>query len=257
MREKLCRRFEDSKISVYLALPKLTRAMVNHKNWSSTDLSSMRVAQTGSTLVPQSVLTPWFERGIPAQQLYGLTEALPPVIGLALEDSETKAGAMGKASIYCEVRIVDADMNDVAEGERGEILLKGPCVFPCYWNNVSATDDAFYDGWFRTGDIAHRDNQGFITMDDRLKNVIIVGSSNIYPADLELILSECSEIEEAAVVRRDDTELGEVPVAFVQLKNSGSMNQQAIKDLFKESTGQLSVPAGNHFYKIISQNFAR
>ena len=233
---------ETSRISVYLALPKITRALTHHKNWLQTDLSSMRVAQTGSTLVPKSVLTPWFDRGIPAQQIYGLTEALPPVIGLALEDSESRAGTMGKAALYCDVRIVDSSMKDVVQGERGEILLKGPCVFSCYWNNQEATEDAFNDGWFRTGDIAHCDDEGFITMDDRLKNVIIVGSSNVYPADLEHILSESGEITEAAVIGRQHPELGEVPVAFVQLKKPHSMDDKSVINLLKGRLASYQLP---------------
>ena len=236
------REIETSRISVYLPLPKISRALIQHEEWQQTDLSSLRVTQTGSTIVPLSVLTPWTERGIPAQQIYGLTEALPPVIGLSLQDSEVMAGSMGKASMYCEVRIVDSELNDVATGDRGEILLKGPCVFASYWNNQQATESAFSDGWFHTGDVAHQDEEGYIYMDDRLKHVIIVGSSNVYPADIEHILSECDEISEVAVVRRSDPNLGEVPVACVQLKQSGSMDQSKVMQLFAGRLADYQLP---------------
>ena len=239
---KTLRDFESRRITVYLPLPKVSRALTNHPDWHNTDISSLRITQTGSTIVPMSVMTPWTERGIPAQQIYGLTEALPPVIGLPLREHETMAGSMGKPSMYCEVRIVDRDMRDVNPGERGEILLKGPCVFKEYWNNPEETNKAFSDGWFLTGDIAHADENGYIYMDDRLKNVIIVGSSNVYPADLEHILSECDEIAEVAVVRRPDQELGEVPVACIQMKTGRSITTEKIKDLFKQRLAAYQYP---------------
>ena len=232
--EQTLRDIEQKRISFYLALPKISRALINHKNWHKTDLSSLRLTQTGSTLVPLSVMTPWFDRNIPVQQIYGLTEALPPVIGLPLKDSLAMAGSMGKASMYCDVRIVNEQMQDVGAGEKGEILLKGPCVFMAYWANSEETTQAFVDGWFRTGDIAHRDDEGFIYMDDRLKNIIIVGSSNVYPADLEHILSECDDIAEVAVVGRPDHDYGEVPVACIQVKVGRSITKTEVKHLFRD-----------------------
>ena len=223
---------ESSRISVYLPLPKISRALVTHQNWSKTDLTSLRLTQTGSTLVPLSVMTPWTDRSIPAQQIYGLTEALPPAIGLPLRQSETMAGSMGKPSFFCQVKIVDDRMCEVAPGEKGEILLKGACVFKEYWANPEATAQAFHQGWFRTGDVAHQDENGYIYMNDRLKNIIIVGSSNVYPADLEHILSECDDISEAAVVGRPDTELGEVPVACIQMKPGRRLSRSQVFELF-------------------------
>ena len=232
---------ENSRITVYLPLPKISRALTSHKNWLSTDISSLRITQTGSTIVPLSVMTPWTERNVPAQQIYGLTEALPPVIGLPLDESEAMAGSMGKPSMYCEVRLVDNN-SEVKTGERGEIWLRGPCVFDKYWNNPQANEKSFTDGWFHTGDIAHADVNGYLFMDDRLKNIIIVGSSNVYPADLEHILSECDDIAEAAVVGRPDTEYGEVPVACVQVKQGRSMTEEQVNRLFSGKLADYQYP---------------
>ena len=236
------REIEKSRISVYLPLPKISRALISNENWLSTDLSSIRLTQTGSTLVPLSVMTPWVDRGIPAQQIYGLTEALPPAIGLPLRESETMAGSMGKPSFFCQAKIVDQQMIEVAPGEKGEILLKGPCVFKAYWANPEATGQAFHDGWFRTGDVAHQDENGFIYMDDRLKHIIIVGSSNVYPADLEHILSECDDISEAAVVGRPDSELGEVPVACIQMKPGRRLSRSQVIRLFDGRLAKYQYP---------------
>ena len=233
---------ENKRITVYLPLPKISRALTSHKNWQSADISSLRITQTGSTIVPLSVMTPWTDRNIPAQQIYGLTEALPPVIGLPLGESETMAGSMGKPSMYCEVRLVDKNNSAVKTGERGEIWLKGPCVFKEYWNNPQATEESFTDAWFHTGDIAHADENGYLYMDDRLKNIIIVDSSNVYPADLEHILSECDDIAEAAVVGRPDTEYGEVPVACIQVKQGRSITREQVNGLFRGKLANYQYP---------------
>jgi fatty-acyl-CoA synthase len=239
---KTLQEIETGKITFYLPLPKISRALVNHDDWPNADLSSLRLIQTGSTIVPLSVLTPWNNRGIPAQQIYGLTEALPPAIAVPLNESVRMAGSMGKPSMYCRVRIVDNNMDNVAAGERGEILLKGPCLFNEYWRNESANCRAFVNGWFRTGDIGHANSDGYLYMDDRLKNIIIVGSSNIYPADLEHILSECEDIAEAAVVGRADPDLGEVPVACVQLKTGRTMTKSQVNRLFENRLAEYQFP---------------
>ncbi|MFV2031450.1 MAG: class I adenylate-forming enzyme family protein [Gammaproteobacteria bacterium] len=240
--EATLRAIEKNRITVYLPLPKISRALTSHKNWQSTDISSLRITQTGSTIVPLSVMTPWTDRNVPAQQIYGLTEALPPVIGLPLDESETMAGSMGKPSMYCEVRLIDKNNCEVKAGGRGEIWLKGPCVFKEYWNNPQATEKSFTDGWFHTGDIAHADENGYLYMDDRLKNIIIVGSSNVYPADLEHILSECDDIAEAAVVGKPDTEYGEVPVACIQVKHGRSMTAEQVHGLFQGRVARYQYP---------------
>lgn len=231
--DQTLRDIEKQRITVYLALPKISRALSSHELWLSTDISSLRLIQTGSTIVPLSVMTAWTERNVPAQQIYGLTEALPPAIGLPLEESSNQIGSMGRQTQYCEARIVDENFNDVAAGERGEIVLKGPCVFKEYWRNPEATEKAFTDGWFHTGDVGHADNAGFMYMDDRIKNIIIVGSSNVYPADLEHILSECDDISEVAVVGKPDEELGEVPIACIKMKQGRRMSKVQVARLFE------------------------
>jgi fatty-acyl-CoA synthase len=241
--------FEKQRITVYLALPKISRKLSTHKNWHSTDLSSLRLTQTGSTIVPLSVMTSWTERNIPAQQIYGLTEALPPAIGLPLAKSEDMAGSMGKQTLYCDARIVDENFNDVSPGERGEIILKGLCVFSEYWKNPEATKKAFTDGWFHTGDVGHVDDNGYLYMDDRIKNIIIVGSSNVYPADLEHILSECDEISEAAVVGRPDDDLGEVPIVCVKLKPGRHMSKNQVDQLFRSRLAVYQQPKEVIFVK--------
>lgn len=122
-------------------------------------------------------------------------------------------------------------MKDLGTGGRGEIILKGPSVFKEYWANPGATQEAFSDGWFHTGDVGHIDEDGYFYIDDRMKDIVIVGASNVYPADLERILDECEAIAEVAVVGRPDLETGEVLVACVILEEGHSMTAEQVMGL--------------------------
>jgi fatty-acyl-CoA synthase len=134
--------------------------------------------------------------------------------------------------LYHRVRIVDGAGRDVAAGEPGEVWIRGRSVMQGYWENPQATREAFRDGWFRNGDLGLFDEQGFLHIVGRIKDIIIVGSSNVYPGDLETVLSECAGICEAAVVGRRDDELGEVPVACVVRVPGRSLTREQVIALF-------------------------
>jgi fatty-acyl-CoA synthase len=227
------RDIERHRITHIVGRPPVSRAISSHADWDETDLSSMRSYGCGSARVPLDVMSPWFARGVPVQQLYGMTEALPPVIGVSIGDARRKAGSIGKPAVHVEARIVDRKMCDVQTGERGEILLRSPCIISAYWRNPEATQETFHEGWFRTGDVGHQDDNGYFYVDDRIKDIVIVGASNVYPADGERILAECDAIEEAAIVGRPDPELGETLVACVVLKEGHEMDSRALRALFK------------------------
>src|SRR5262245_19386026 len=223
----LARRFDPREIldlihrhrpTLFLAVPAVAQAVARHPDFATTDLSSLRLMCTGSSTVPEAVIRPWLERGIPVIQVYGLTESGPTAIALSVADAARKVGSCGKPAAHCEARIVDSDGRDVAPGQPGEIWLRGPNLMTGYWNNPAATAAAFANGWLKTGDIAHQDKDGFLYIDDRQKDVVISGGENIYPAELENVLADCPQIAEAVVVGRPDPEWGEVPVACVVRK---------------------------------------
>ncbi|MDH4145510.1 MAG: AMP-binding protein [Acidimicrobiia bacterium] len=207
-----------------LLVPAILAGLAVHPRWADADLSSLRGVMTGSSVVPAAVLAPWHERGVPCGQIYGCTETGPTALALRLDDAVARAGSCGRAVPWCEVRLVDGDGRDVAAGERGELVVRGPNVLRAYWRNEAATADAFVApidggaGWFRTGDIGHRDDEGWWYIDDRSKDVVISGGENVYPAELEAVLADRAAelgIAEAAVVGRPDERWGEVPVAVV------------------------------------------
>jgi fatty-acyl-CoA synthase len=151
-----------------------------------------------------------------------------------LRDAHRLRATAGRPVPHCNVRNAAADGSPVQDGEIGEVLVKGPTVMREYWRNAQATDQAFHDGgWLRTGDAGCLDEEGMLSIVDRLKEVIIVGSCNVYPADVESVLASCPQIAEAAVVGRPDDELGEVPVAFVVLKEPGALSAADVSALFE------------------------
>lgn len=248
------RDIERLRVTVLLARPVISRAITSHPGWQNTDISSLRLLGTGGTTVPLDSMAPWFARDIPVQQLYGLTEAMPPVIAVPAEDARRKAGSIGKPSAHVEARIVDHAMRDVESGERGEIALRGKAVFTEYWANPEATKQNFRDGWFLTGDLGQIDEDGFFYIVDRIKDIVIVSGSNVYPADCERIMAECEAIKEAAIVGKPDPITDETVVACIVLKDGYAMSAQDVSTLFVGRLAAYQCPQHVLFMEALPRN---
>ena len=220
-------------VTILVASPAMARAFTSHPNWDNTNLSSLRCVALGAAIVTSEVVRPWAERGVPTMGIYGLTEALPPAIAVPANKAEEKVGSIGVAALYYQALVVDEHMQELGTNGRGEIVLKGPSIFKEYWANPAATEEAFSDSWFHTGDVGHIDEDGYFYIDDRMKDIVIVGASNVYPADLERILDECEAIAEVAVVGRPDAETGEALVACVVVKEGHSLTAEQVKGLLE------------------------
>ena len=193
-------------------VPAALAAVSAHPRFSEADLSSLRGIMTGSSPVPAAVTRPYFDRGLPVGQIYGSTETAPIAVHLRCDEAADHPGSCGKPSTMCEVRIVGTSGEDVAAGERGELWVRGPSVLREYWNDPQATAAALTDGWFHTGDIGHADADGWIFIDDRRTDLIISGGENIYPAELEDVLSGTDLVAESTIVGVPDERWGAVPV---------------------------------------------
>ena len=193
-------------------VPAALTAVAAHPRFASADLGSLHGIMTGSGPVPAAATRPFFDRGVPVGQIYGSTETAPIAVHLRCDEAADHPGSCGKPSTMCEVRIVGAAGTDVAAGERGELWVRGPSVLREYWNDPQATAEALTDGWFHTGDIGHADADGWIFIDDRRTDMIISGGENIYPAELEEVLSGSDLVAESTVVGLPDERWGEVPV---------------------------------------------
>ena len=235
-------------------VPAIIQALIDHPDWETTDLSCLRMITTGSTFVPHALIEAVHRRGVPVIQVYGSTETSPIAIYLPLGDAHRKVGSTGKPALHCEARIAAPDGADVAPGERGEILVRGANVMSEYWGNAEATAEALKGGWFHTGDIGHQDAEGYYYVDERKNDVIISGSENIYPAELENVLAECPEIGEAAVVGRQDERWGEIPVAVVVLKHAATLDRDAVLALFEGRLAAYKQPRDVVFMAALPRN---
>jgi fatty-acyl-CoA synthase len=167
-----------------------------------------------------ALLQAWLDRGLMIIQGYGLTEASPGTTMLRAEDGVRKIGSAGTACFFTDVRVVRQDGRDVAVGEAGEVLVQGPNVTPGYWQQPDATEAAFEPGgWLHTGDLAQVDEEGYLYIVDRLKDMIISGGENIYPAEVEQALYTHPAVAECAVIGVPDEKWGEVGRAIVVLRD--------------------------------------
>ena len=240
--------------TLFLAVPAVIQALVDHPRWMDADLSCLRMVGTGSSTVPDALLNAWHDRGVPATQIYGLTESAPTAICLPIADAQAKLGSAGKPAMHCEARIVDDDGRIVEGSEPGEIQLRGPNLFTAYFKAPELTASAFDGGWFRTGDIGHRDADGFYTIDDRKKDVIISGGENIYPAEIENILADMPELAEYAVVGAPSQRWGQTPVACIVLRQGASLNERQLLARFNGLLARYKHPRSALFLPALPRN---
>lgn len=204
--------------SMYLALAATPR-------FAEADLSTLRSALSGGAPIPESLLHTWLDRGLMITQGYGLTESSPGATMLRAADGVRKLGSAGTACFFTDVRVVSPTMEPVGVGEPGEVLVQGPNVTSGYWQNQAATEDAFVDGWLRTGDLAVVDDEGYLRIVDRIKDMFISGGENVYPVEVEQVIHSHPEIVECAVVGVPDERWGEVGRAFVTLREGADLTE--------------------------------
>ena len=196
------------------------------------DLSAWRLMHIGAQPVPPSLIKRWKER-FPRHQYdtnYGLSESIGPgCVHLGVEN-EHKVGAIGKAGYGWETKIVNPDGTPVNKGEVGELAVKGPGVMLCYYNDEKATNEVLHGEWLWTGDMAREDEDGFIFLVDRAKDVIITGGENLYPVQIEDFMRACPEIKDVAVIGLADKRLGEIAAAIVELKEGSKATEEDINN---------------------------
>ncbi len=224
---------ERERITLAVLVPAQLEALMALPRWKTSDLSSLRMITTGSTIVTEAFVRRVNARGVPCVQVYGATETCPIATYVRAEDAERKAGSAGAPALHCEVKVVDDAGRELPAGADGEILVRGPNVAAGYWNAPAESAQAFRDGWYRSGDLGHFDADGHLTVVSRKKDMIISGGENIYPAELENVLAECPAIAEACVVGAPDERWGETVVAAVVLKPGARMSEAEVMALFE------------------------
>ncbi len=245
---------QHQKPSLTVLVPATLSAIVSLPQWNTTDLSSLRSITSGSSIVPPSLIDTVMKRGLPVQQVYGLTETSPIAVYQTLDQATTKFHSTGVPGLHCQMKLVDQGNINVLHGQVGRILIKGPNVLFEYWGNPQATATALNEGWFDTGDLGHLDPDGHLVVDDRAKDMIISGGENIYPAELEVHLHSLDGVLEAAVVGQEHPRWGETPVAIVVLEAGSTLGKGAILQSFNGQLARFKHPSEVIFLPTLPRN---
>ncbi|MGR6973963.1 o-succinylbenzoate--CoA ligase [Streptomyces cynarae] len=219
---------ERHRITFMFGVPTMFDQVARHPRWDRADLSSLRILTCGGSPVPTPLIGKYQERGLTFLQGYGMTEAAPGTLFLDAEHAVGKAGSAGVPHFFSDVRVVRPDLVPVDVGETGEVVVRGPHVMPGYWGLPEETAAVFADGWFRSGDAARVDEDGYVYIVDRIKDMIISGGENIYPAEIEDQLLAHPDIVECAVIGVPDEKWGEVPRAVVVPREGATLDPDEV-----------------------------
>lgn len=246
---------EESVGSLFLA-PTVWVPLANHPDLDTRDLSSLRKAQYGASIMPVTVLNRLRERypDLAFYNCFGQSEIGPLACVLRPEDHEARPSSCGKAILFVETRVVDTDGNDVPDGEPGEVLYRSPQLCLGYWENPEATEEAFRDGWFRSGDLVTRDTEGYITVVDRIKDVINTGGILVASREVEDALYLHSAVAEVAVIGTPDEKWIEAVTAVVVLKDGQSATERELIDHVKQNLAPFKVPKAVRFVDTLPRN---
>ena len=237
---------ERYRVTQLNGVPTTYQLMADHPNWERTDLSSLNKLTCGGSAVPTRVLDAYEARGLSFSQGYGMTETSPGHTCLAPSMTREKQGSVGLPHVFCDVRISDGAGGIAPPGVVGEIEMQGPNVFLGYHGLPEATAAAFTpDGWLRSGDLGYLDEDGYLFISDRLKDMIISGGENIYPAEIEDLLYGLDGVTGAAVIGVPDEQWGEVPWAVLTLREGAdpaSVSTEAVRAALEPRLARYKLP---------------
>jgi fatty-acyl-CoA synthase len=255
-------------VTAMFGVPAIYLALLQDEGFLRADLRCVRFS-CGGAPCPVTIIEAFRDRGLLFQQGYGLTETAPTLTLIPAADAFRKIGSVGKASIHSELRVVDDEGHDVPPGATGEVWTRGPNLFLEYWHRPEATAEVFvrplepvteadgYAGWwFRTGDLARIDDEGFIYIVDRQKDMIISGGENIYPAEVEDVLYRHPAIAEVAVIGVPDDRWGEVPKAVVVVRSGQTLTYDELRAFCEGRVARYKIPKSMAVVEILPRNAA-
>ena len=246
---------EKYKVSTMFGAPTMFLMMAQHEAFEATDFSSIISVTCGAAPVPVPLIETYAAKGVSFCQGYGLTETAPFASILSSNLATKKIGSAGLAPMYTELRIVDKDNKPLRANERGEVCIKGPNVMKGYWNCPDATAEAIDElGWFHSGDIGYLDQEGFLYICDRVKDMVITGGENVYPAEIENILYGHKAVAEVAVVGMPDEKWGEALVAVVALNPDTELGLEELRKYAEPKLARYKLPSRLHIVDILPRN---
>ena len=247
---------ERSRVTTVWLAPAMVNAIMALPRIEDRDLSSVRLVINGGEKMPIPLIER-LQRTFPSTwfaDAYGLTETVSGDTFLDRDSLVSKRGSVGRPCLYLELDIWDDDGMSVPAGGRGEIVMRGPKVFKGYWRDPEATTTCFAGGWFHTGDVGVRDDDGYLFIVDRLKDMIVSGGENIAGSEVERVLYEDDSVLEVAVVGRPDDRWGEVPVAFVVLRPDATTTAEALLERCRAQLARYKVPKEITFLDALPRN---
>ncbi len=247
----LCRAFDadqvldlirDAGVTVFFGVPTMFIMLQQHPRWEEADFSQVRIVISGGAPCPMPVFEAFWARGVDFKTGYGLTEAGPNTFWLPPQDVRLKPGSVGFPLFHIDVCVVREDGSECEADEVGELLIRGPHVCAGYWNNAQATAQAIRDGWLHTGDLARRDGDGYYYIVGRLKDMIISGGENIYPAEVESVMHGHPAVAEAALIGVPHEKWGEVGRAVVVVKPGMRLSELELIEFMRERLASFKLP---------------
>ena len=233
---------QRDKVTLFEGVPTMYTAMLNHPERDSFDLGCLRLCISGGAAMPVEIMRGFEEAfGCKVLEGYGLSET-SPVASFNHPDRERKPGTIGTPVEGVEMKVVDEQGSDVPQGEVGEIVIRGHNVMKGYLNRPEATEEAIKDGWFYTGDMGTIDEDGYFTIVDRKKEMIIRGGYNVYPREIEEVLYEHPAVQECAVVGIPDENMGEEVGAAIVLKSGEHCDESTLRDHCKKEVANYKYP---------------
>ncbi len=245
--------FGEEKVTVTLAVPAALQFMLLTLDKDKHDYSTLRWVMSGAAPVPVNLIEAYAGMGIEIHQVYGLTETAGPACLIDPDDAIARAGSTGKAFFHTDVKIVDEDGNESADGEPGEVYVRGPHIMVGYWNRPDATAESIVDGWLKTGDIAVCDADGFVYIQDRVKDMIISGGENVYPAEIENVILGVEGVKEVAVIGVPSEKWGESPLAVV-VRADETVTEDMVFEVCQKSLARFKQPVKVEFIDAIPRN---
>ena len=241
---QLLKAIEAERVTYLFLVPAMWLLVLNHPDFKKYNVSSLRTAAYGADVTPNSLKERILE-AFPNAGLYeafGQTEMTATTVFMKHQDALRKEGSVGQPFFNVEVRVVDEHMQDVAVDEVGEIVYRGPGMFKGYYRNPEETKKAFEGGWFHSGDLVRRDEEGFLYVVDRKKDMIISGGENIYSAEVEMMLLNHPKIKEVAVIGVPDPKWGEAVKAFIVLQPGEKATAEEIINFSTENLARFKRP---------------
>lgn len=246
---------EKHEINFLLGVTTIVNMLLQVPNLETYNLETFKTAILPGSPLPYQIIKEAYDRmGVFCQNLWGLTEMTGPGSHTTIEDVLEKPECAGKPYFNVDLRIVDFMGKEVPAGEMGEIIARGPNMMQGYWNLPAETAETIRDGWLYTGDIGRIDQQGYLYVIDRRKDMIVSGGENVYPAEIEKVIREIPGVSDVSVIGIADAKWGETPKAYIQIQADAALTQEEIESFCRTKLAGYKVPRHVEFIEVLPRN---